>query len=165
MAACEDDEEDDILSRIFDTSKLFNEAEDKEADLVRESTFSAEEIEKFTIDEDLHELDKALLFIEKGYPVQRHSAVTSLPRLFLEYGQTAFDKLFGALAENVNSMKTETRTAAASCFSKIITEKLLGTDQIAGSVFPLILEMLDSQNEEVAKAWIEPCRNLLSNVP
>lgn len=71
---------------------------------------SAEEIAQFTTDESLSELDRAVAFCKTGFPVQRLSLVTVLPRLIETYHNEAFDKIFPLLVRALSGSVLDTRS-------------------------------------------------------
>lgn len=62
---------------------------------------SAEEIAQYTTDESLSELDRVVNFCRSGFPVQRLSAVTLLPRLVQSYKTEAVEKCFPLMRVSV----------------------------------------------------------------
>lgn len=94
----------------------------REAAAIRKHQKSSEEIAKYTVQEELPELERAVAFVRDGHPMQRLSAVTSLPHLLDKYGAEAFDALFPLLLDVLPAPGTarEVQAEAASVVAALV---------------------------------------------
>ncbi len=69
----------------------------KEAESVKERKISADEIQKYSVDEALPDVERAAFLLKSVFAVQRAAVVPTLPLLVAVYRETAVEQLFPLL--------------------------------------------------------------------
>ena len=123
--------------------------------LKHRNVMSEAEVAQFTVDESLSELDKHLLFLQQGHPLQQKRALRVLPSLVRDHGRPAFDKLSSALSACVNETDAEGHIALAEAFSTVVGDKLLGPGDMQECLLPIAMQVINTKREtEIVEAWL-----------
>eukprot|EP00163_Fabomonas_tropica_P030816 TRINITY_DN7123_c0_g1_i1.p1 TRINITY_DN7123_c0_g1~~TRINITY_DN7123_c0_g1_i1.p1 ORF type:complete len:769 (-),score=156.73 TRINITY_DN7123_c0_g1_i1:164-2470(-) len=110
-------------------------------------------------------MERATLFIQEGYSVQRLSVIRSLPSLANAFRQETTGEVLSALVKILPSLEMELQMAASDSLSALISSEYLSREQITEMVLPLAIKMLDSHNPPVANAWFETFLLFVDEIP
>ena len=148
------------MAPIVEDSDLFDDellkTEGLESHLLKQRSLKSEaEVEKFTVDESLDELEKQLLFLTQGHPLQQKRALRSLPGIVREHGRKGLDKLASAIQSCLATTDQEGHVAAADAFACIVHEKLLGPEEVQECLLPVAMHVINTKREtDVVEAWL-----------
>ncbi|KAL3690233.1 hypothetical protein R1sor_016542 [Riccia sorocarpa] len=132
----------------------------------RDGGRSGEEIERFTVDENLTELERAKLFLSPGaHQLQQCCALERLPKIFHEYKGAANRALFPALTSWVESYSPQSQVAAGEAFMAV-TEDTSLPKEVGQWLLPTVLQLLNSnRNQEVARVWLKALCAIIQILP
>ena len=143
-------------SDLFDDQEELLKTEGLESHLLKQRSLKSDaEVEKFTVDESLDELEKQLLFLTQGHPLQQKRALRSLPGIVREHGRKGLDKLASAIQSCLATTDQEGHVAAADAFACIVHEKLLGPEEVQECLLPVAMHVINTKREtDVVEAWL-----------
>ena len=140
----------------------------READLLRQHSASAEDIAALEVEEDVPELQRLHLLLERGQPLQRRSVLESLPRAVSEHGGPACDSLLELIGSQLvaepSVLDESCQEAAAHSLGELCTR--LDPPMLELRVLPLMLTALEQDSAEpsdVTCAWVGALLALLES--
>ncbi|KAL2610400.1 hypothetical protein R1flu_028973 [Riccia fluitans] len=132
----------------------------------RDAGRSGEEIERFTVDENLTELERITLFLSPGaHQLQQCCALERLPKIFQEYKGSANRALFPALTAWIESYSPQSQVAAGEAFVATTEDTSLPIE-VRQWLLPTVLYMVNSnRNLEVARIWLKSLCAIIQTLP
>lgn len=129
---------------------------------VPQVTKGDEEIAKFTVDEHLSEVEKCVLFLNGGQPIQQKYAIVNLPNLLKGRGRPAFDSVINPLKNALSKLDPDAQITTAEAFATIAKERALTPSDLSQCILPLVLKNLTREkNEEETDAWLKALYELV----
>ncbi|KAL4499835.1 hypothetical protein ABPG72_015184 [Tetrahymena utriculariae] len=129
-------------------------------------TKSQEEINKYTLSEDLSTIQRAKEILSFGDLVQRLAIYKSLPLLIQESGVE--EKLMTMVAKQVESQEVQIQVEAGRSFLRMIEEKKSESFkqiEFLKDILQLTMNLLHNSNIQVVDTWIEVFQKLLTEIP
>eukprot|EP00742_Colponemidia_sp_Colp-10_P003222 GILJ01003431.1.p1 GENE.GILJ01003431.1~~GILJ01003431.1.p1 ORF type:complete len:832 (-),score=95.82 GILJ01003431.1:122-2617(-) len=114
---------------------------------------SEEEIEKFAVDENLSEIERARLLLTKGFNVQKIAILVALPVLFRE--SEAVEQLFPILMNSLPTYDTEVQVVGGNSLAQVAQSQNILSSRHLDQLAPLVSSLLKSRNTDVIHAWTE----------
>eukprot|EP01018_Ginkgo_biloba_P022303 Gb_11707 [translate_table: standard] len=130
-----------------------------------ESGLSREEIERLTVDENLSEIERTILFLSPtAHVLQQSCALERLPSIFHDHGLAAYNALFPALSVSIDQFTPAVQAAAGKAFHMIMEDESLPAD-LASFLLPMAVRMLNSTQSNVLYAWLQTICAMAPKLP
>eukprot|EP00877_Chromochloris_zofingiensis_P001409 jgi/Chrzof1/11269/Cz05g30020.t1 len=121
-----------------------------------------EEIDRFSVDEHLNEVERATLFLSGGLPVQQRKAIDNLPCLLKARGRAAFEAVQPHLQQALQKLDSEAQVATAEAFEASVRDRLLSASDVADCLLPIVLATIKKDKpEEEMDAWVRALSEML----
>uniref|UniRef100_A0A6U1I351 Serine/threonine-protein phosphatase 4 regulatory subunit 4 n=1 Tax=Tetraselmis chuii TaxID=63592 RepID=A0A6U1I351_9CHLO len=114
-----------------------------------------DEIQRFTIDEDIGDIERYRKYLT-GHIFQQRVAIECLPGLVHEHGKSAFSAVASTLKKTLSSIDTEGQVAIAAAIGVMCELRRLRPAEQAELVAPIVLKQLSVREPvpEVLEAWL-----------
>mmetsp|Transcript_9565 Transcript_9565/g.20370 ORF Transcript_9565/g.20370 Transcript_9565/m.20370 type:complete len:882 (+) Transcript_9565:180-2825(+) len=117
---------------------------------------SEEELAKFTVDERLSDVERAVLFLTGGQPIQQRHAIRNLPSTIRGRGRPAWDAIAQPLKAALNRMDADAQVEAAQALSEIAKERLMPNADLQACLLPLLCRNINKEkSEEETEGWLK----------
>lgn len=122
---------------------------------------SQEEIERLTVDENLDDIERAVLLLSSGVEIQKLSIINNLSRLLGKNSADVNRKVIPVLREYLYIAPVHVQLEAANSFSRVIQDEFIPPYMFASSFLPIVLHNIENRDTVVANAWL---RTLLTSI-
>lgn len=126
---------------------------------------SQEEIERLTVDENLDDIERAVLLLSSGVEIQKLSIINNLPRLLEKNSGDVNRRILPILREYLYIAPLHVQLEATKSFSSIIENGTIQAYMFASSFLPIILHNLDSRDTVVSNAWLQTLLTSIDFLP
>ncbi|CAH3168182.1 unnamed protein product [Porites evermanni] len=126
---------------------------------------SQEEIERLTVDENLDDIERAVLLLSSGVEIQKLSIINNLPRLLEKNSGDVNRRILPVLREYLYIAPLHVQLEATKSFSSIIENGTIQAYMFASSLLPIILHNLDSRDTVVSNAWLQTLLTSIDFLP
>ncbi|KAI8809442.1 armadillo-type protein [Cladochytrium replicatum] len=127
---------------------------------------TADEIARFTVEEGLGEIERAIYLICHGVSVQKMSVIHSLPRLLTERNRDCTARLLPLLLERITTDQShQVRVSLAHVLSDWMRKAASGQPEVAQWVVPAAKRMMLSKDEATVEAWADLQIACVQHVP
>eukprot|EP00192_Tetraselmis_astigmatica_P010133 CAMPEP_0117687278 /NCGR_PEP_ID=MMETSP0804-20121206/23033_1 /TAXON_ID=1074897 /ORGANISM="Tetraselmis astigmatica, Strain CCMP880" /LENGTH=928 /DNA_ID=CAMNT_0005499297 /DNA_START=369 /DNA_END=3157 /DNA_ORIENTATION=+ len=106
-----------------------------------------DEIKRFTIDEDISDVDRTVTYLT-GHPMQQRVAIEHLPQVIKNHGRIAFDAISTPLKKAMGSLDTEGHVAIANMLAAVCQQRYLSGKDQGECILPMVLKHLRSKEKE-----------------
>ncbi|CAB3989854.1 Hypothetical predicted protein [Paramuricea clavata] len=107
---------------------------------------SAEEIERLTVDENLTEIERAVLLLSSGIEAQKVSVINNLPSLFEHNANDAIKQVMPLVRELLYIAPVEIQLVASRVYCHIIENGLLPIYAFTSTFLPTILSNMENKD-------------------
>ncbi|KAJ3295474.1 Serine/threonine-protein phosphatase 4 regulatory subunit 4, partial [Borealophlyctis nickersoniae] len=113
---------------------------------------TAEEIERFTVDESMGDVDRALYILKHGANVQKHSVVNSLPNLLHEHTSESRTRVLPALLDTIATEPKDFQIAVGKGMLQLMERGLLPPKTVQ-MVAGVARKLMDGKDSETVQVW------------
>ncbi|KAK2560497.1 Serine/threonine-protein phosphatase 4 regulatory subunit 4 [Acropora cervicornis] len=107
---------------------------------------SQEEIERLTVDENLDDIERAVLLLSSGVEIQKLSIINNLSRLLGKNSADVNRKVIPVLREYLYTAPVHVQLEAANSFSRVIQDEFIPPYMFASSFLPVILHNIENRD-------------------
>mgnify|MGYP002804093799 CR=1 FL=1 len=123
---------------------------------------SAEEIERLTVDENLTDIERAVLLLSSGIEAQKLSVINNLPSLLESNANDAMKQVMPLVRELLCVAPVEMQIVASRVYCHIIENGLLPIYAFTSTFLPTILSNMESKDPAISQGWLNA---LLCTIP
>ncbi|TPX35394.1 hypothetical protein SeMB42_g07189 [Synchytrium endobioticum] len=123
-----------------------------------------EEIKKYTVDESLNEIDRAVLLLRTGATVQKCAVINSLLRLAQEYTADFRHKVLPVVTEDLLKDPSQLQVTKAKAIASLVDSGLLQVKSLQ-HITSTGRKLLDTAQEDAVAAWAEVVLVGVRNLP
>jgi len=123
---------------------------------------SEEELAKFTVDENLSEVERTILFLNGGQITQQKHAIANLPHVIKGKARQAWEAIAGPLKSALNRLDADCQIEAAEVFAYIAKERLMSPSDLQACLLPTVVRNINKErSEEETEAWVKALFELM----
>ncbi|KAJ3321167.1 Serine/threonine-protein phosphatase 4 regulatory subunit 4 [Blyttiomyces sp. JEL0837] len=113
-----------------------------------------EEISKFSVNEDLDDIQRTIQLLRNGALIQQLSVINNIPKVARERRNDIQSQVMPVLGELLPSLRPEVQLLSGNIMLDLLEEKLLATHTL-DLLHPVAQKMLNSKDEDVSSTWAD----------
>lgn len=126
---------------------------------------SQEEIERLTVDENLDDIERAVLLLSSGVEIQKLSIINNLTRLLEKSSADVNRRVVPVLREYLYIAPSHVQLEASKSFSGVIQNGTIPAYMFASSFLPIILHNIENRDVVVSNAWLNTLLTSIDFLP
>lgn len=123
---------------------------------------SAEEIERLTVDENLNEIERAVLLLSSGIEAQKVSVINNLPSILERNSNDGLRQVMPLVRELLYIAPLEIQLVASRVYCYVIENEVLPIYALTSTFLPTILSNLENKDTVISRAWLN---TLIATIP
>ncbi|XP_031572659.1 serine/threonine-protein phosphatase 4 regulatory subunit 4-like [Actinia tenebrosa] len=116
---------------------------------------SAEEIERLTVDENLDDIERAVLLMSSGIETQKLSILNKLPKLLETNSSDVNRRVVPLLRDYLYVAPVHIQLAATKSFTVVLQNSTLPIYLFSSSLLPIVLHNINNRDSVISDAWLE----------
>ncbi|GMH39898.1 hypothetical protein BSKO_07802 [Bryopsis sp. KO-2023] len=150
------------LTPFGDEGPLGDDPPEDRAKEVQLAAKDEDEIKRFTVDENLGDIEKAILYLKGGHPWQQACAIESIPRLLRARKTQALEAIQKHLGAAIQTLEAEGQISLATMFTEVLKDRLLPPKELVSWIKPIVLKgTAANKTSEEHEAWMTALQELL----
>ncbi|KAJ3047170.1 Serine/threonine-protein phosphatase 4 regulatory subunit 4, partial [Rhizophlyctis rosea] len=123
-----------------------------------------EEIERFTVDENLGDVDRAIHLLKNGAAIQKSSVITALPSLLEDHNSETRTRVLPTILEAIPSESHDFQVAVGKTLIQLFSKSLL-PPKAAMMVVAVAKKMIASRDNETVEIWTDVMIAAIKSLP